>query len=325
MTEKLLETRSLCIRYGVKKGNVRAVENVNLTIGPGEAVGVVGESGCGKSTLAKGILGILPPYARTTGQILFLGKDMTKLLKHELRRIRGEEIGLIFQDPMTRLDPLMTIKDHFIELIQHHRRASKEEAHVMALEALASVGIPASRLGNHPHEFSGGMRQRIMIAMALVLGPKLLLADEPTTSLDVIVEGQILRILEDLRKHHGLALLLVTHNLGIVAEMCDRVVVMYAGRIVEDGPVEQIFEEPKHPYTQGLLQSVIHLNTQGLYSIPGHPPDLVRLPSGCAFHPRCPRVFELCPTAIPALASIGAGRVACYLHHRIAESGDPCG
>lgn len=317
--QNLLETRSLSIRYRMGSGAVRAAENVNFALAPGEAVGLVGESGCGKSTLAKGILGVLPRYAEVKGQILFEGRDLTSLPASELRTVRGEEIGLIFQDPMTRLDPLMTIEDHFIELIRHHRDVDKEEAEAMSLKALAAVGIPPSRFRNYPHEFSGGMRQRIMIAMALVLEPKLLIADEPTTSLDVIVEGQILQVLEDLRQRYALALLLVTHNLGIVAETCDRVAVMYAGRIVEEGPAKELFRDPLHPYTQGLLHSVIHLETKELASIPGHPPDLVRPPPGCAFHPRCPRAFEPCPKAVPALAQTNGRRVACYLHHDAVE------
>ena len=323
--ENLLETRSLFIHYRMRRGTVRAAENINFTLAPGEAVGLVGESGCGKSTLAKGILGVLPRYAEVKGQILFEGQDLASLPRAELRMVRGEKIGLIFQDPMTRLDPLMTIEDHFVELILHHRAIQKEEARTMALKALAAVGIPPTRFRNYPHEFSGGMRQRIMIAMALVLEPKLIIADEPTTSLDVIVEGQILQVLEELRRRYGLALLLVTHNLGIVAETCDRVAVMYAGRIVEEGPVKEIFRNPLHPYTRGLLHSVIHLETKDLSSIPGHPPGLVHPPSGCAFHPRCPEAFEPCPKAIPALVTKDGRRVACYLHHSVVEEGVPNG
>jgi peptide/nickel transport system ATP-binding protein len=323
--ENLLETRSLFIRYRMRSGTVRAVQNVNLAIARGEAVGLVGESGCGKSTLAKGILGVLPRYAEVRGGVLFEGRDLASLPPADLRKVRGEEIGLIFQDPMTRLDPLMTIKDHFVELIQHHRDVGKREAVDMALKALAAVGIPPSRFRNYPHEFSGGMRQRIMIAMTLVLEPKLLIADEPTTSLDVIVEGQILQVLEDLRRRYSLALVLVTHNLGIVAETCDRVAVMYAGRIVEEGAVREIFRNPLHPYTQGLLHSVIHLETKELASIPGHPPDLVRPPPGCAFHPRCPQVFEPCSKAVPALVPVNGRPVACYLHHNVVETGPPDG
>jgi len=323
--ENLLETRSLSIHYRMRRGTVRAVENVNFALARGEAVGLVGESGCGKSTLAKGILEVLPRYAEVKGEILFEGRDLASLPPTELRKVRGERIGLIFQDPMTRLDPLMTIEDHFTELIRQHREVEKDEAKAMALKALAAVGIPPSRFRNYPHEFSGGMRQRIMIAMALVLEPKLIIADEPTTSLDVIVEGQILRVLEELRQRYGLALLLVTHNLGIVAETCDRVAVMYAGRIVEEGPVRDIFREPLHPYTQGLLHSVIHLDTKELSSIPGYPPGLVRPPSGCAFHPRCPEAFEPCPKAVPALVPKVGRRVACYLHHDDVEGGATVG
>lgn len=313
--ENLLETRSLFIRYKVRSGSVKAVENANLSLGPGEALALVGESGCGKSTFAKGILGVLPRNAEVRGQIRFKGQDLVSLPPRELRKIRGEEIGLIFQDPMTRLDPLMSVEDHFVELIRQHRDVEKEEARKMALRALAAVGIPPSRFRNYPHEFSGGMRQRIMIALALVLEPKLLIADEPTTSLDVIVEGQILQVLQELRRRYNLALLLVTHNLGIVAEICDRVAVMYAGRIVEEGPVGRLFHDPLHPYTKGLLRSVIHLETNELSSIPGQPPGLVRPPPGCAFHPRCLQAFDACTKAVPALVDEDGRRVACYLYH----------
>lgn len=319
--ENLLETRSLFIRYRTRSGSVKAVENVNFSLAPGEAVGLVGESGCGKSTLAKGILGVLPINAEVRGQINFKGRDLVSLPGRELRKVRGEEIGLIFQDPMTRLDPLMSVEDHFVELIRQHREVDKEEARKMALRALAAVGIPPSRFRNYPHEFSGGMRQRIMIALALVLEPRLLIADEPTTSLDVIVEGQILQVLLELRRRYNLALLLVTHNLGIVAEICDRVAVMYAGRIVEEAPVKELFRDPLHPYTKGLLRSVIHLETKELSSIPGHPPDLVRPPPGCAFHPRCVEAFGPCRQAIPALVTEDARRVSCYLYHDTHEEG----
>jgi oligopeptide/dipeptide ABC transporter ATP-binding protein len=313
--EPLLEVENLRVYYRLRRGLVRAVDGARLSIRPGEAVGLVGESGCGKTTLARAILGVLPRHCAVEGSIRYGGKDLRSLPPEELRRIRGEEIALIFQDPMTRLDPLMTIEAHFVELITQHGRGSKEEARDMAEEALASLGIPPTRLGLYPHEFSGGMRQRIMIAMALVLGPKLLIADEPTTSLDVIVEGQILQILEALRRDHGLALLLVTHNLGIVAEVCDRVDVMYAGEIVEEAPVDAIFSRPFHPYTQGLMSSIIHMETSQLSSIPGQPPDLLHPPSGCRFHPRCPRAFAPCPVSEPRLAPQGDGReVACFLY-----------
>ena len=267
----------------------------------GETLGIVGETGCGKSTLGKAILGVMPGNARVRGHILFGGKDLLTLDDESFRRLRGKDIALIFQDPMTRLNPLLTIEDHFIEAIRAHEAVSRDEARTRARAALESMGIPESRMRNFPHEFSGGMRQRIMIALALVMRPSVIIADEPTTSLDVIVEAQILEILEDLRQAYQMALLLITHNLGIVAEACDRVAVLYAGKIAEIGPVREIFAKPIHPYTQGLLKSVIHLETKELSSIDGSPPDLVDPPTGCRFHPRCPYAQDICTKEVPAL------------------------
>jgi len=270
-------------------------------LSPGETLGIVGETGCGKSTLGKAILGVMPGNARVRGHILFGGKDLLTLDDESFRRLRGKDIALIFQDPMTRLNPLLTIEDHFIEAIRAHEAVSRDEARTRARAALESMGIPESRMRNFPHEFSGGMRQRIMIALALVMRPSVIIADEPTTSLDVIVEAQILEILEDLRQAYQMALLLITHNLGIVAEACDRVAVLYAGKIAEIGPVREIFAKPIHPYTQGLLKSVIHLETKELSSIDGSPPDLVDPPTGCRFHPRCPYAQDICTKEVPAL------------------------
>ncbi len=276
----------------------------------GESIGIVGETGSGKSTLGKAVLEILPPRARVTGRILFRGKELRNLDRDRVRHIRGEEVALIFQDPMTRLNPLMTIADHFIEAIQEHQRVSKREALARAEAALSSMRVPESRIQNYPHEFSGGMRQRIMIALALVLNPSLLVADEPTTSLDVIVEAQILEILQDLKRTYKMSLLLITHNLGIVAETCDTVAVFYAGKIVEIGSVDDIFNRPVHPYTRLLLQSIIHLNTEELHSIEGFPPDLVSPPTGCRFHPRCPYAQPLCQEKTPPLEQFRPDQLA---------------
>jgi len=244
------------------------------------------------------------------GRLEYKGTDLSHLGGEAFRRIRGKEIALIFQDPMTRLNPLMRIEDHFVEEIRTHEPVSSKEARSRAREALVSMGIHESRIRNYPHEFSGGMRQRIMIALAVVLNPSLLIADEPTTSLDVIVEAQILEILQDLKRVYEMSLMLITHNLGIVAEVSDRVAVLYAGKLAEVGPVRDVFHRTIHPYTQGLLSSVIHLDTKDLHSIDGTPPDLVDPPTGCRFHPRCPYAQTICSEKVPALQEYRPGHFA---------------
>jgi peptide/nickel transport system ATP-binding protein len=283
----------------------------------GETLAIVGETGSGKSTLGKAVLGVLSPNAKTIGQLEYKGRDLTHLSGESFRKIRGKEIALIFQDPMTRLNPLMRIEDHFIEEIKAHESISLKEARSRAREALVSMGIHESRIRNYPYEFSGGMRQRIMIALALVLKPSLLIADEPTTSLDVIVESQILDILQDLKKVYKMSLMLITHNLGIVAEVSDRVAVLYAGKIAEIGTVRDVFHRTVHPYTQGLLSSIIHLETTELHSIDGSPPDLVDPPSGCRFHPRCPHAETICSEKVPPLQEYRLGQsAACHFGDR---------
>jgi peptide/nickel transport system ATP-binding protein len=295
---------------------VRAVDGVTLDIGESEVVGLVGESGCGKSTFGRGIIGLLPLGARADGEVLYGGRNLVGLPPKELRRLRGPDLGLVFQEPMTRLNPLLRISDHFKETLeQHESRLTDAEIRRRSLETLGRMGIPPTRFRQYPHEFSGGMRQRIMIALALVLRPKLLVADEPTTSLDVIVEGQILALLADLKRNFGTALLLITHNLGIVAEACDRMAVMYAGKIVEEGPVRDVFADPAHPYTRELLRSTISLETTELHSIPGAPPNLIDPPPGCRFHPRCPDAMRVCALLEPIEQQLGEGRrVQCWLH-----------
>jgi len=312
----LLSVRNLRVYYGTPGHPVRAVDGVSLDIGESEVLGLVGESGCGKSTLGRGILGLLPEGARANGEVLYGGRNLIDLPPKTLRRMRGPELGLIFQEPMTRLNPLMRISDQFRETLeQHERKLTSREIRRRSLDTLGRMGIPPTRFNQYPHEFSGGMRQRIMIALALVLRPKLLVADEPTTSLDVIVEGQILALLSDLKRNFGTALMLVTHNLGIVAESCDRVAVMYAGQIVEEGPARDVFAEPSHPYTRELLRSTISLDTTELHSIPGAPPNLIDPPSGCRFHPRCPDVMAVCPAKVPIETRPEPGRrVLCWLH-----------
>src|SRR6187401_2045896 len=315
-TEHVVSVRDLRVYYGTLRGTVRAVDGVSLEIGEGEVLGLVGESGCGKSTLGRGILGLLPEGAVSDGEVLYGGRNLVGMGAKELRRLRGPDLGMIFQEPMTRLNPVMRIEDHFRETLeQHEPKLSDQEVRRRSLETLGRMGIPPTRFRQYPHEFSGGMRQRIMIALALVLRPKLLIADEPTTSLDVIVEAQILGILSDLRQSFGTAILLITHNLGIVAEACDRVAVMYAGEIAEEGDAREVFAEPAHPYTRELLRSTISLETTGLNYIPGAPPSLIDPPPACRFHPRCPSAMRVCSTKDPIEGSIAAGHVTeCWLH-----------
>ena len=303
------------VTYRSARGPVHAVQGVSLAVKAGESVGLVGESGCGKSTLGRAVMGVLPPVAERAGKVLLDGVDLTTDTE-AWRRARGDRLSLVFQDPATRLDPLQRIESHFVELIRAHRPGtSKADAAMLGREALAAVGVPPARARQYPHEFSGGMRQRIMIALAVVLEPRVLIADEPTTSLDVLVEAQILDLMSDLRRRLGLAVVLITHNLGIVAETCDRVAVMYAGRVVEEGPVASVFGAPRHPYTQALLSAVITLETEALAAVPGAPPDLAGPLPGCPFAPRCPLAMAVCHEVVPAPALVGNDHVAaCHLY-----------
>jgi oligopeptide/dipeptide ABC transporter ATP-binding protein len=311
-----LRVRDLRVAYGTARGSLGAVDGVSFELHPGESLGLVGESGCGKSSLGRGLMQLLPPGAATGGSVQLDGRELIGMNRRELQRLRAEQLALVFQEPMSRLNPLMRISSHFVETIRAHRPdISKDDARQMGREALRQMGIPPTRINDYPHEFSGGMRQRIMIALALVLSPSVIIADEPTTALDVIVEAQILDLLDRLRYDEHVGLLLITHNLGIVAETCDRVAVMYAGRIVEIGSVEQVFANPQHPYTQGLLSSVISLDTTELSSIDGAPPDLVEPPPGCRFAPRCPARFSDCDPIDPVLGQVGdQWYAACLLH-----------
>ena len=312
----VLAVSDLTVTYHTPRGPVRAVNGVDLEVAAGHSLGLVGESGCGKSTLGRALLGVLPPGTAREGRVVLDGDDLTAD-PARWRAARGERLALVFQDPATRLDPLMRIEDHFTETIRTHRPAMKPAAaRRLAADALTAVGVPPGRARQYPHEFSGGMRQRIMIALAVVLEPRVLIADEPTTSLDVLVEAQVLRLLDSLRQRLGIAVVLVTHNLGIVAETCDRVAVMYAGRIVEEGPVAEVFARPRHPYTQGLLGSVISLDTTTLVSLPGVPPDLAHPLPGCPFAPRCPLAMDTCHEVAPVGTPVGPDghRAECHLY-----------
>ena len=312
--EPVLEARDLRVWYGGEHGPVRAVDGVSFDLRPGEILGLVGESGCGKSTLGRGLLGLLPDGAARDGELRFRGRDMLQLKKRDQYAMRGRDLGMIFQEPLTRLNPLMRMSEHFSETLKrHHPDITKDEIKERSLEALRRMGIPPTRYRAYPHEFSGGMRQRLMIALTLVLRPAFVVADEPTTALDVLLEAQIIRILHDLRREYDTSLLLITHNLGIIAEACDRVAVMYAGKIVEIGDAREVFSRPKHSYTRELLRSTISLRTTGLNFIEGAPPNLVDPPAGCRFHPRCPDAMTICGSAPPVDRDHGGGhRAACW-------------
>ncbi|AEI44140.1 DppD [Paenibacillus mucilaginosus KNP414] len=317
----LLEVDDLHVSFAAHGGEVQAVRGVSFTLREGETLAVVGESGCGKSVTARSLMRLLP--GRTAcikrGSIRYRGRELTALPEAEMRRLRGPELAMVFQDAMTALHPTLTIGEQLMEGLLLHERLTRGEARRRALEVLEEVGIgqgPA-RLGQYPHEFSGGMRQRIMIAMALSCRPSVLLADEPTTALDVTIQAQILDLLRGVQRERGVSVLLITHDLGVVAEAADRVAVMYAGRIVESGTAGEIFRSPRHPYTQGLLASMPRLDTpkgRPLLSIPGTPPDLYAPPPGCAFAPRCPRAMDVCGRYAPPAAVITPTHAAsCWL------------
>ena len=303
--------------FETPQGAVRAVQDVDLTIDGGTIVGLVGESGCGKSTLGRSILRLLPENATVRGSIRFAEHDLLTLSPRQMRDLRGRNLAMIFQDPMTRLNPLMRIRDHFVETIRAHDPFVRaQEALERAKKVLADVRVPSDRLGMYPHELSGGMRQRVMIALCLLFKPALLIADEPTTALDVILEAQILQLLQSIMHQDNMSVLLITHNLGLVAEFADRVAVMYAGRIAEAGATVPLFREPRHPYTHGLLRSVIDLQTTKLYSVPGEPPSLLGESVGCPFYPRCEKRMAVCETVFPEVRLVGEDRrkVACHLY-----------
>lgn len=310
MKTPLLEVRSLTTHFFTEDGVVRAVEDVNFEIHPGEILSLVGESGCGKSVTGLSLLRLIPipPGKIMSGELLFEGRDLLGLEEREMERVRGNDISMIFQEPMTSLNPVFTIGNQIMEALQLHQNLDKKEAKRRAIEMLDRVKIPSPevRIDSYPHQLSGGMRQRAMIAMALSCQPKLLIADEPTTALDVTIQAQVLRLLKEIQGEMGMAVMLITHDLGVVSEIADRVAVMYAGRIVESGPIEAIFGEMRHPYTRGLLESIPQLEEKRkrLNAIPGQVPNPMDLPTGCKFHPRCHLMIDDCKREEPPLFQV---------------------
>ena len=319
MIQPLLEVKNLHIEFPTRRGVLKAVEDVSFSIAPGEVLGVVGESGAGKSLTGAAIIGLLEPPGRIAGgQILLDGKRIDNLPHEQMRKIRGRQIGAIFQDPLTSLNPLYTVGRQLVETITTHLDLSESAARERAVKLLEEVGIPAARerVEHYPHQFSGGMRQRVVIALALAAEPKVIIADEPTTALDVSIQAQIITLLKGLCRNHGTAVMLVTHDMGVIAETADRVAVMYAGRVVEIGPVADVIHKPQHPYTIGLMGSIPEFESQRdrLIQIDGAMPRLDSIPQGCAFNPRCNKVFDKCRTTRPNLMPAGATYAACWLH-----------
>lgn len=321
MTERLLDVENLTVEFKSGGSTMKAVNGVNLQLNKKETLGIVGESGSGKSVTATALMRLIPspPGKITNGKILFNGRDLIEISEKEMRNVRGNDISMIFQDPITSLNPVLTVGNQIIEVIQAHETISKKDAAIKAVDMLKMVGIPEpeKRLKMYPHEFSGGMRQRVMIAIALACNPKLLIADEPTTALDVTVQAQILDLMKKLQQEHDTAIIMITHDLGVVWELCDKVNVMYAGRTVESTTTRQLYEKPLHPYTWGLLESQITMGTQEqqrLPAIPGSPPDLTMPYSGCHFSARCPLATDICRSTVPDLVEVQDNHfVACHL------------
>jgi oligopeptide transport system ATP-binding protein len=318
----LLEVRDLHVEFRTRDGVAKAVNGVDIGVDEGETLAVLGESGSGKSVTAQAVMGILdmPPGRITGGEIVFQGQDLLLLREEERRKVRGAEMAMIFQDALSSLNPVLTVGDQLGEMFVVHRGMSRKDARARAVELMDRVRIPAARerVRDYPHQFSGGMRQRIMIAMALALEPALVIADEPTTALDVTVQAQVMELLAELQHEYDMGLILITHDLGVVADVADRIAVMYAGRIVESAPVHDIYKEPAHPYTRGLLDSIPRLDQKGqeLYAIKGLPPNLMNIPPGCAFNPRCPMAQDVCRTDVPPLYEVNGEdsgrRSACH-------------
>lgn len=325
----ILEVKDLTVSFDVYGGEVQAIRGVNFTVNEGEAVAIVGESGSGKSVTAQTVMRLIatPPGRIKKGSIMFNGRDILGLSEKEVQKVRGNEIGMIFQDPMTSLNPTMTIGNQIMEGLIKHQRLSRSAAKERAIELLKMVGIPNPevRLKQYPHNFSGGMRQRVMIAIALACKPKLLIADEPTTALDVTIQAQIMELMKDLQKQTKTSIILITHDLGVVADVCDRVIVMYAGQVVETGTIQEIFRNPQHPYTKGLLKSLPRLNqskNEPLIPIHGTPPDLIKPPQGCGFCSRCDEAMRICATQSPEVTTISETQtVRCWLQDPRAATG----
>jgi len=326
----LLDVRELGVEFQTRKGVARVLEHVSFSLAHGQTLGVVGESGCGKSMTALAIMRLIPtpPGRITDGQVLFDGRDLLRLPEHEMREVRGNRVSMIFQEPMTSLNPVYTVGEQIAEAVRLHQNADRRAATERAVQMLEAVGIPAARnrVHEYPHQFSGGMRQRVMIAMALACNPAVLIADEPTTALDVTVQAQIFDLISDLRERTGAAVMLITHDMGSVAEMTDRVAVMYAGRIVEEGSVADVLHEPMHPYTQGLIACAPGRRTarrgEALEEIPGTVPSLLERTAGCAFADRCRHVQPRCRRSLPAETVLDGGnrRVLCWLHAQGSEA-----
>jgi len=315
----LLQVQNLVVEFPHRRGTLRALDDISFDIAPGEILGVVGESGAGKSLTGAAIIGLLEPPGRVAGGEIRLEGQRIDNLNHEaMRHIRGRKIGAIFQDPLTSLNPLYTIGRQLTETIRTHLPVSEDEARRRAIGLLQDTGIPgaAQRIDHYPHQFSGGMRQRVVIALALAAEPKLIVADEPTTALDVSIQAQIIQLLKNICKDRGAAVMLITHDMGVIAETCDRVAVMYAGRVAEIGPVQEVIHQPAHPYTAGLMAAIpdMTMDRERLNQIDGAMPRLNAIPRGCAYNPRCPRVFDRCLVERPNLLNAGATRAACWLH-----------
>jgi len=316
----ILDIKNLRVEFPTRRGTLVAVDDVSLGIAPGEVLGLVGESGAGKTLTGLAIIGLLEPPGRiAAGEVRLEGRRIDNLPHEELRRVRGRRIGVVFQDPLTSLNPLYTVGEQLEETILTHLPLSKSQARTRALSLLREVGIPApeARLHQYPHQFSGGMRQRVVIALALAAEPSLVIADEPTTALDVSIQAQVIALLKRLARERGTAVMLITHDMGVIAETAQRVAVMYAGRLVEIGPVREVIHSPRHPYTAGLMGSIPKISARRdrhLAQIEGAMPRLNAIPPGCPFNPRCPRRFERCLVARPHLVPAGASQAACWLH-----------